>query len=572
MHFIRPIILCFGLSVTLVSAQSDLEKLPPSVNTDQYDETTPVLNKKGDKLYFTRTGDPDFIRTLIGGDDQMASAMDDGRYMAQLEKIYSQIAGKEIPNPAASVYNQDIWIVPILDDTVREAYHPGYPLNNALPNSLVSTGMEPDEYVVLNQFYEDGSMYGGFSRIHIGDDGSYHFPAPMHIYEFDVTNSDVDMTMTPDGHVLILSMQRSDGKGLNDLYVSFFIRKNVWSAPIQMGGVLNTPFQESSPNISPDKRYLYFSSNRPGSIGGSDIYVSERLDYTWLKWSEPIQVKGSVNSPFDESQPYFDAAANYMYFTSKRDGSSDIFRQRLTPRPRLKKPLYVRGRILDSSTGQPVHSELFWGQHSSKDYLEYFNTYTGEFFVTMTEYEPYKFMPRQSNQQGQRILVDPRGMEKQGIDTLDLVLYLDPRDGSAFVSAQDTNAAFMRTHVPASTEENQLNEDLSFYNINFVKGKAIILAKSKQALHYLLDLMNNHPGLQILIEGHTDNVGDEIALMDLSLMRAQSIRDYLVERGIPSDRMQVAGLGPSKPLTQNTLESGREKNRRVEISVLKVVE
>ena len=72
-----------------------------------------------------------------------------------------------------------------------------------------------------------------------------------------------------------------------------------------------------------------------------------------------------------------------------------------------------------------MHSELLWGQHSSNEYLEYFNTYTGEFEVSLTEYEPYKFQPRKVNHTAQRILVDPRGMEKQGIDTLDLILYVD---------------------------------------------------------------------------------------------------------------------------------------------------
>lgn len=57
--------------------------------------------------------------------------------------------------------------------------------------------------------------------------------------------------------------------------------------------------------------------------------------------------------------------------------------------------------------------------------MEYFNTYTGEFEVSLTEYEPYKFQPRKVNHTSQRILVDPRGMEKQGIDTLDLILYVD---------------------------------------------------------------------------------------------------------------------------------------------------
>ena len=72
-----------------------------------------------------------------------------------------------------------------------------------------------------------------------------------------------------------------------------------------------------------------------------------------------------------------------------------------------------------------------------------------------------------------------------------------------------------------------------------------------------------------MIEGHTDNVGDEVALIDLSLHRAEAIRDYLVYKGISADRIQVAGRGATRPVFQNSTESGREKNRRVEITVIK---
>jgi hypothetical protein len=118
--------------------------------------------------------------------------------------------------------------------TIVKDFHPGYPLNNALTNSLVSTGTTPDEYVIINQFYEDGSMYAGFSRIRIHEDGSQSFPQPMHIYDFNVNSSDVNLTMTPSGHVIVLSMDRTDSKGAKDLYVSFYARENVWSAPVNM--------------------------------------------------------------------------------------------------------------------------------------------------------------------------------------------------------------------------------------------------------------------------------------------------------------------------------------------------
>lgn len=561
-------ILCFSLTFSIVFAQGDTEKLPPGINSREFDETTPVLSKNGNKLFFTRTAYPDFEPTFTDQFGPSTTVVNDSLYRERLSAVFSQIAGQEISDPYTSIYNQDIWFAHIADDIFGEIVHPGYPLNNALPNSLVSVGMAPEEYVIINQFYEDGSMYAGFSRVHIGEDGKYGFPKPMHIFEFNLTNSDVNMTMTPDGYVLVLSMKRSDGLGMNDLYVSFYIRDNLWSAPRHMGTTLNTTFQESSPHISPDKKFIYFSSNRPGGAGGNDIYVSERLNFTWLSWSEPVPVLGNVNSPFDESQPYFDVKANYMYFTSKRDGTSDIFRQRQTPRPTLKKAIFVRGKIIDSSTGEPVHSELFWGQNSSIAYLEYFNTYTGEFELTLTEYEPYKFQARKANHTAQRIIVDPSGLEEQGIDTLDLVLYIQPKEVKDIVATAG-NKKNVRSQEHAIKNAPHAEESITFYDINFIKGKAVILAKSRGALKYIYELMNEHPSMEIMIEGHTDNVGDEVALIDLSLHRAEAIRHYLVHHGIAQDRMQVIGKGATEPISRNNQESGREKNRRVEITIIK---
>ena len=571
MHSAAWVILFISLFILPASGQGELEKLPPTVNTDNYDESSAVISKSGNRLFFTRTASPDFDPTLVDENGQLTSNKEDTAYLHRLSQVYSEIAGKPILDPSASEYNQDIWIASIVNDTVTNSMHPGYPLNNALTNSLVSTGMTTDDYVIINQFFEDGSMYAGFSRTRIAEDGSHSFPQPMHIYEFDVNSSDVNLTMTPFGHVLILSLERSDSRGYKDLFVSFYVRENVWSAPINMGDQINTEFQETTPHISPNKRFLYFSSNRPGGVGGNDIYFSERLDHTWLNWSTPVLLKGEANSVFDDSQPYFDPNNHFMYFTSKRDGSSDIFRIRLIPKPRLQKPIFIRGTIVNASTGKPTRSELLWGQQSSKSFLEYINTYNGEFEATLTEYEPYKFQPRKTGHTAQQILIDPRMIEKLGKDTVDVVLYIVPKQLESMI-AGEANKADVTPDKASSGRADSIvvGGNLYFYNIQFVKASAEILTKSVQALEDLLALMQSHPTLEIMIEGHTDNVGDEVALINLSEQRASVVRDYLIKNGIRAERIKISGFGATRPINENTTESGREKNRRVEIKIIKL--
>ncbi len=581
---IRPLLgIALVLLATILLGQGDIEKLPPSINTSAYDETSPVLSRDGMKLFFTRTADPDFESTIPDGQGQWTSGKKDAHYQTQLSAIYSEISGTKISNPFASGLNQDIWYAPIIGDSVGIPVHPGYPINNALPNSLVSTGMTPDEYVLINEFHPDGSMYSGFSRVHMSDDGQT-YPEPMYIYGFNITNSDVNMTMTPNGHELILSLNGPESEGENDLYVSFYVRNNVWSTPIHIGSVLNTPYQETTPYLSPDKRFLYFSSNRPGGIGGNDIYKSERLDYTWLKWSPPVLVEGDVNSAFDDSQPYFDPEARYLYFSSKRDGSSDIFRQRLFAKQRLQRPIVINGRIINTRTNQMTGAEIFWGQLAAEHYLEYFNSYNGEFQVTLTEYEPYKFQLRKPNHTAPRIVVDPRVIEKQGQDTVEIIFYLQPDEPDSSMAmvpyylANSISASppvepedALSTSTMMHSDSNGINSTLpaSFYDIYFARSKAIFLPKSDNALFELTDKMKSNPKLDIMIVGHTDDVGDGAALVELSNQRAEAVKMYLVQNGIDSARIQTLGLGSADPLYENTSESNRQKNRRVEIKVLK---
>lgn len=549
--------LFFLFGVQLAVSQGDVEKLPGNINSPIYDETSPVVSGDDRFLFFTRTGYPEFDRTLIGEDGQKIEYRDEADFMNKLGAIYKELSGKEISDPVHSTFNQDIWYIPISNDLNVKPVHPGYPMNSALPNSLLSRGKESNEYIILNQFYTDGSMYAGFSRIKWEEGTEVPFPEPIHIYNFNVVSSDVNLTMSPDGDIVVLSMKGHDTHGMNDLYVSYFIRKDVYSTPVNIGSAINTAYQETTPFLSPDKRFLYFSSDRPNGAGGNDIYVSERLDYTWMKWTSPMLLSGNVNTKADESQPYFDADGNFMYFVSKRDGSSDLFRQFLLPKPKLKKPIVVRGKIIGGDSGKPVHGEIFWGPKSGDSYLEYFNSYTGEFEIKLTDYEEYQFETRKPGFGKEQITLDPAEIERSGKDTVELIIEIKPR--------KDRFASTGNAGVP---DKPDAEKRLSFYNIQFVQSQPVILGSSYPALEDLALKLKRSPGLQILIEGHTDNVGDQGALLELSIARADAVKQHLVNAGVDPSRVQVVGMGDKKPLYDNSTEQGRTGNRRVEIKII----
>lgn len=103
----------------------------------------------------------------------------------------------------------------------------------------------------------------------------------------------------------------------------------------------------------------------------------------------------------------------------------------------------------------------------------------------------------------------------------------------------------------------------------FDTAKATIKPKSFPLLAQVAQVLTEHPELaQIAIEGHTDNVGKPEANRVLSQKRAESVRDFLVKKGVAAARLQPKGFGPDRPADLNTTASGRENNRRVEFVVV----
>jgi outer membrane protein OmpA-like peptidoglycan-associated protein len=108
---------------------------------------------------------------------------------------------------------------------------------------------------------------------------------------------------------------------------------------------------------------------------------------------------------------------------------------------------------------------------------------------------------------------------------------------------------------------------LATSRIEFASGGAAINARSAQLLDKLAEAARGCPG-RILVEGHTDNVGDAHSNQRLSEARAAAVRDALLERGIPATQLEALGYGQTKPLADNGNEAGRAANRRIEFKAL----
>ena len=552
----------------LSQEMQDVQRLEFGINTDEFDEASPLVSLDGRYLYFTRTGSPDFDRTLIVDGEDISGQLSESAYRRKLSQVYSQIAGHPVRDPYLSGFNQDIFVARCIEGVFDTVMHPGPPLNNALPNSVLSVAADTTSMVILNQFFENGSMYEGFSTVERDSMGGYSYPRPLHIYDLQNLSGDVNLAMNLYGTVMVLSLEREDSKGSNDLYVSFKVSEDLWSEPVSLGDDINTEFVETTPFITRDGRHLYFASDRPGSAGGMDIWMSSRLDYTWKKWSAPRRLIEPINSQYDDAQACVDEVGNYIYFASRREGSSDIFRVSLLPKPRLSKPIRIKGRIVDGDTGNPLRAEMYYGPESLEGYLEYFHTYTGIFEIELYEYELYKFFARKPGYQPARLMYDARLADMQESPVHYMVLKLYKAKPIATDSLLVTETPTTTLPVAEQLRELEVGQRLSFHNIYFKQSEAVVLDQSYAALDEFVTGMQENPGISVRIEGHTDNVGSEADLMKLSWDRAEAIKNYLVENGIDSDRVTTQGFGPSQPVVDNTNEFNRRRNRRVEVRII----
>ena len=293
------------------------EPLSPNVNSN-FAERLPIVSPDGNTLYFARKYHPD----NIGQEDQ-----------------------------------DDIWITKLsTNGTWKRAQNPGAPLNNSRHNFVFATNPSGSVLYLANHY--SGAAKDGISIIK-KKRGGWSKPKPMPIEDFYNDNPFVSYHVSNDGKILLMAVQRDEGFGDRDLYVSFLKNGESWSRPVNLGPTVNTVGIESSVFIAADNRTIYFSSSGHAGYGGLDIYRSQRLDDSWTNWSKPQNMGPGLNSPQNEYNYTMPASGDYAYYT-KDDGNrmSDIYR---IPLPESLKPdpvTLITGRLIDAETKQPLEGDI----------------------------------------------------------------------------------------------------------------------------------------------------------------------------------------------------------------------
>lgn len=405
------------------------------------------------------------------------------------------------------------------------------------------------------------------------------------------------ITVSQDGEWMLFAGRFPErGRDHFDLYISYLTPQG-WSDPQNLGKNINTEFWESAPALSPDKRTLFFSSNRPGGYGGKDLYRSNRMLNG--NWSPAENLGAEINSAGDDQAPFIHADNQTLYFTSdglQGYGNTDLFVIRKNNKGEWGKPenlgypintienegslavsadgltayyasdrsdsrgeldlykfqlradirpyrtLYVKGKVTDKKTGKNLPSSVeLINKLDGNTLMKIQTDETGEYFITLPTGKDYLFSVNRRGYLSYNELYELRSKEADSVYRKDILL-----------------------------QPIELNASFTFKNIEFATNSFALPASAFIELEKLVTILQENPSLQIEIGGHTDNIGKMGDNKILSNNRAKTLVDFLIAKGITANKLRFKGYGDTQPIADNKTVDGRAKNRRTTVIITKI--
>ena len=222
------------------------------------------------------------------------------------------------------MFASNIYISTVVDGKFTKAVPLSSNVNDAQINEEV-VGLSADGNTML--IYKEDKVGDGnlFITVREGDD----FEVPIKLEStINSKSHEISATISADGNTIIFASDRNEGSGGTDLYVSKKLPIGGWGPSQNLGGLINTEFDEDFPNLSPDGKMLYFSSKGHVSMGGYDIFRAEWNGST-QQFENVRSIGYPVNTPYDDMNYRVSDNGRYGYLASIRPegkGDMDIYR------------------------------------------------------------------------------------------------------------------------------------------------------------------------------------------------------------------------------------------------------
>jgi len=467
-------------------------------------------------------------------------------------------------NPLDNKFYEDIFIAPATSDGFSDARRMGKLFNTDKNDALVGISADGKELYIYR---------GGEIHVTSFDPEKSRWSRPKSLPSRLLSDEgETSACLSGDGKELyFVSANEKLTRGGKDIFVSRLDEKGKWSEPANLGNMVNSKYDEEGVFISPNGRHLYFASRGHSSMGGYDIFRSERLENGG--WSTPENLGYPINTPDDEVFYVTGKSGIFGYYSAIRQGglgAKDLF-----------KVIYLGS---EKELVTATHDRLIAGpgdrltgflQMPDLPVLDTFVVLTGQVLDTLEGMEPV--MAHLS-------FLDPTGTipevnamtDESGFFTVRL-----PEPTVYGIEINATGYLYFLDLVDLLGETGDRKIVRDFYlqrlevgtkvvleNIYFETGKAVLRPESFDALDQVLRFLENNPDIRLEISGHTDNTGSLRINERLSRDRAKAVVDYLIAGGIPEEMLVYRGYADSQPVAPNDTPEGREKNRRVEFKVL----
>ncbi len=348
-------------------------------------------------------------------------------------------------------------------------------------------------------------------------------------------------SISPNGRMLFFVSNRPGGMGGMDIWYSILGNDGKWGKPVNPGKTINTAGDEFSPFIYFNSRTLYFSSNGRESFGGHDIYITTlNADSTW---ADPENLGPAVNTPADETGLIIESSGKRAFFSSVREKSKgkDIYYINLPEAVRPEPVSYLRGAVIDKANGRPLKAKFELTDLTNRN----------------------RVIASATDNQGGFFVCLPSGF-RYGLNVTanGYMIYSENFDfEEGYTSAEPYRKTIGLNKV-------RKGEFMRMYNVFYNTDSWELLEESMPELEKLLEFMTINPVVVVEIGGHTDADGTEEHNQILSEKRANSVREFLIKRGIKSARLFSHGYGEGSPVADNETPAGKKLNRRTEITVL----
>lgn len=409
-------------------------------------------------------------------------------------------------NTGGKFAGQGIWKSTMESDALTEAEKISE-LNDRTNNIVTGISSDGERLYVLNRKGEKKTILPGVSRsTYDATSGKWNEPMAVSVPGLEAEGNFYSAYVSPDEDFILWSLPSRGMDTTNNIFVSLSQDKGeTWSTPEEVGDNINSSLDDISPFYHKELGLLFWSTNGRDGYGDYDIYYASRLDDTWQNWSEPVNAGKNLNSSRFDAY-FFVTDSNSAYFSSNRGDSLS-------------------------------------------------NLYISDVKVIPTEKE------EEEDGIEENALVDGGATDSGGNreETLapvkDPVLIIDTREGG---TSSD------RSLTDLSLEE-LTDSETTIRFVYFPYDKYNITAKYIEVLDDVGELLDTYPEIDVVIEGHTDDVGSQAYNMVLSENRALSTKEYLMIHGIEQDRIRTRAFGKLRPYSTNETDDGRALNRRVEL-------